>query len=146
MWRQEIKGATFSDSFFISWKSKLFIFKYLNSSYSVLTTVLSTLKILTHFIFKQFHEAFSYFIEEKVKVLVVQSCLTLCDPMDCSPPGSSVLGDSPGKNTGVGCHPLLQGIFLIQRLNLGLLHCRQIYFYHLSHQGNPGWEKQDTRG
>ena len=36
--------------------------------------------------------------------LVAQSCLTLCDPMDCSPPGSSVHGDSPGKNAGVGCH------------------------------------------
>ena len=33
-----------------------------------------------------------------------QSCLTLCNPMDCSPPGFSVHGDSPGKNTGVGCH------------------------------------------
>ena len=41
--------------------------------------------------------------------LVAQSCLTLCDPMDCSPPGSSVHGDSPGKNTVVGCHALLQG-------------------------------------
>ena len=43
--------------------------------------------------------------------LVAQSCLTLCDPMDCSPSDSSVHGDSPGKNTGVGCHALLQGIF-----------------------------------
>ena len=43
--------------------------------------------------------------------LVAQLCLILCDPVDCSPPGSSVLGDSPGKNTGVGCHALLQGIF-----------------------------------
>ena len=33
---------------------------------------------------------------------------TLCDPMDCSLPGSSLHGDSPGKNTGVGCHVLLQ--------------------------------------
>ena len=41
--------------------------------------------------------------------LVAQSCLTLCDPMDCSPSDSSVHGDSPGKNTGVGCHALLQG-------------------------------------
>ena len=41
--------------------------------------------------------------------LVIQSCLTLCDPMDCSLPDSSVHGDSPGKNTGVGCHTLLQG-------------------------------------
>ena len=38
--------------------------------------------------------------------LVAQSCPTLCDPMDCSPPGSSVHGDSQGKNTGVGCHAL----------------------------------------
>ena len=42
--------------------------------------------------------------------LVTQSCLTLWNPMDSSPPGSSVQGDSPGKNTGVGCHALLQGI------------------------------------
>ena len=38
--------------------------------------------------------------------LVTQSCPTLCDPMDCSPPGSSVHGDPPGKNTGVGCHAM----------------------------------------
>ena len=38
--------------------------------------------------------------------LFVQSCPTLCNPMDCSLPGSSVHGDSPGKNTGVGCHAL----------------------------------------
>ena len=44
-------------------------------------------------------------------VLAAQSRLTLCDPMDCSPPGSSVLVEwnSPGKNTGVGSHSLLQG-------------------------------------
>ena len=41
--------------------------------------------------------------------LVAKSCPTLCDSMDCSPPGSSVLGDSPDKNTGVGCHAPLQG-------------------------------------
>jgi len=39
-------------------------------------------------------------------------------------------------NTGAGCHSLLQGIFLTQRLNLDFLHCRQI-LYHLSHQGRP---------
>ena len=70
------------------------------------------------------------------KVLVPQSCQTLWEPMDCSPPGSSVLGDSPGKNTGVGCHFLLQGIFPTQTSNPGLLHYRQILYY-LSHQGNP---------
>ena len=44
--------------------------------------------------------------------LITRSCPILCDPMDCSPPGPSVHGDSPGKNTGVGRHALLQGIFL----------------------------------
>ena len=63
-----------------------------------------------------------------------QSCPTLCDPMT-SPSGSSVHGNSPGKNTGMGCHALLQGIFLTQGLNPGLPHCRQI-LYHLSHQGH----------
>ena len=76
-----------------------------------------------------------------VLCLVVQSCLTLCNPMDCSLPGSSINGDSPSKNTGVGCHFLLQGIFLTQELNPGLPHCRQI-LHCLSHQeaqiiGNP---------
>ena len=71
-----------------------------------------------------------------VLCLVTQSCLTLCNPMDYSPPGSSVHEDSPGKSTGVGCHALLQGIFSTQELNQGLLHCRQI-LYHLSHQRSP---------
>ena len=39
-----------------------------------------------------------------VRAESLQSCLTLGDPMDCSPPGSSVHGDSPGKNTRVDCH------------------------------------------
>ena len=47
----------------------------------------------------------------RVPAKLLQSYPTLCDPMDCSPPGSSVPWDSPGKNTGVGCHFLLQGIF-----------------------------------
>ena len=46
-----------------------------------------------------------------VLCLVAQSCPALCDPMDCSPPGFPVHGDSPGKNIGSGCHALLQGIF-----------------------------------
>ena len=69
-----------------------------------------------------------------VKVLVAQSCPTLCHPLDCSLPGSSVHGilqDSLG--TGVGCHFFLQ-IFPTQGLNPGLLHCRQI-LYCLSHSG-----------
>jgi len=53
--------------------------------------------------------------------------------MDRCPP---VHGDSPGKNTGVGCHPLFYEIFSTQGSNPGFLHCRQ-FFYHLSHQGSP---------
>ena len=64
--------------------------------------------------------------------LVPQSCLTLCSPMDCSLPSNSVHGDSPGKNTRVGCHAVLQGIFLIQRSNPGFPHCGQI-LYLLGH-------------
>ena len=56
--------------------------------------------------------------------LVTQSCLTHCDPVDCIPADSSVHGDSPGKNIGVGCRALLQGTFPTQELNQGLLHCR----------------------
>ena len=68
---------------------------------------------------------------------LLQSCLTLYNAMDCSSPGSFLhLWDSPGKNTGVGCHFLLQGIFLTQGLNPHLLHCRQI-LYPLSYLGSP---------
>ena len=52
------------------------------------------------------------------------------------PPGSSVHGDSPGKNTGVGFHALVQGIFPTEEWNSGLLHCRWI-LYHLSHKESP---------
>ena len=72
----------------------------------------------------------------RLYVLSPHSCPTFCDPMVCSLLGSSVHGHSPGKNTGVGCHALLQGIFLIQGSNPGLPHCRCI-LYHLSHQGSP---------
>ena len=54
--------------------------------------------------------------------LVALSCPTLCDPMDCNTPGSFVHRDSPGKNIGVGCHALLQGIFLTQGSNSRLRH------------------------
>ena len=62
--------------------------------------------------------------------LVAQSC-----PALATQPGTSVHGDYSGKNTGVGCHTLLQGIFPIQGSNLGLPNCRQI-LWHLSHEGS----------
>ena len=81
-------------------------------------------------------------------VLVAQLCQTLCNPMDCSMPVSSVSGisqarilqwvarllcpwDFPSKNTGVSCHLFLQGIFETQGLNPSLLyclHCRHILY------------------
>ena len=66
---------------------------------------------------------------------VAQSCPTLCDPIDCSLPGSSVQ-DFPGNRTGVGCHFLLQGIFPTQGSNPALPLCKQT-LYRLSHQGSP---------
>ena len=75
-----------------------------------------------------------------------QSCPTLCNPMECRPPGSCVHGILQGKNTGVGCHFLFQGVFPTQRSNpcfLCLLHgitssCRQI-LYHWA----TTWEAPD---
>ena len=58
---------------------------------------------------------------------------------------SSVHGDSPGKNTGLGCHAFLQGTFPTQGSNPGLPHCRQ-FLYHLSHQRSPKKSKMDVNG
>ena len=67
--------------------------------------------------------------------LVTQSSPTLCDPIDYSPPGSPVHGDSPGKNTRVGYHALLQEIFPTQGSNPGLPHSDGLY--RLSHPVKP---------
>ena len=73
----------------------------------------------------------------EVKVLVPQSCLTLCDPVDYSLPGSSVRGESPGKNTGVGSHALLHGIFLTKGLNPCLLLSPALTGGPLDYLGSP---------
>ena len=65
---------------------------------------------------------------------VAQSCPTLCDPMDCSLPGSSVHGIFQAKILVWVSHFLLQGIFLTQGSNPGVQHCRQT-LYRLSYQG-----------
>ena len=59
-----------------------------------------------------------------VKVFISQLSPTLCNPMDCS----LCPWNSPGKNTGVASHSLLQGIFLTQGSNSGLQHCRLILY------------------
>ena len=75
----------------------------------------------------------------------LQLCPILCDPMDgslCNPmdgsPGLLCSRVSPGKNTGVACHSLLQGIFLTQELKPALPHCRRI-LYHLSYYYRYDW-------
>ena len=63
-----------------------------------------------------------------------------CNPIRCQshrlPARFLCPWDSPGKNTGVSCHFLLQEIFLTQESNPGLLHCRQT-LYQLSNKGSP---------
>ena len=84
---------------------------------------------------------------------VAQSCRTPSDPMDCRPPGSSFHGDSPGKNTGVGCHACPQGIVPTQGSNLSLFRLQAkneypwffslaglAYFHHV--QDFAGWHRQ----
>ena len=70
--------------------------------------------------------------------LITQPYPTLCNPMHCSPPGSSVHWDSPGKNTGVGCHTLLQGIFPTQGSNTHLLLGRWVLFHWGAGKGPAG--------
>ena len=74
-----------------------------------------------------------------VCVLVVSNSL---GPHGLEPTRLLCPWDSPGKNIGVGCHFLLQGIFLTQESNPGLLHCREI-LYHLSHWWL--WSKKSSR-
>ena len=82
---------------------------------------------------------------ERMCVCVCGNCLVVSNslwPHGLKPTRLLYLWNSPGKNTGVGCHSLFQGIFLTQGSNPGLLHCRQIA-YHLSHQGTP-WGRMET--
>ena len=79
-------------------------------------------------------DAERFILTPHVKVEVAHSSDSL-RPRAPWPPGSSVW-DSPGQNTGVGGQALLQGVFLTQGWNPGLLHCRRI-LYRRSHQGRP---------
>ena len=63
-----------------------------------------------------------------------QSCPTLCDPMNCSPDRFLCPWDFPGRNIGVSCHFLFQGIFLAKGLKLHLKHWQKDSLL-LSHQG-----------
>ena len=84
-----------------------------------------------------------YLQKSEVNVLVAQLCPTL-RPHGMQPATLFSSQNSPGKNTGVGRHFLLQRIFLTQGLNPGLLHGRQI-LYHLSHQGSPSCQRISSK-
>ena len=116
-------------------------FSFWKPSLSALSTVFSHLPLYYSCIF-----SYTFFIPTSfiiispllcVLCVVTQSCPTLCNPMDCSLPGPSVHGDSPGKNTGWGCHAFLQGIFPTQGSNPGLPHCRQILLLSESPARSP---------
>ena len=85
------------------------------------------------------HTEFDLVLPFFLGCMCARSCLTLWDTMCFSPPGSSVHGDSPGKNTGMGCHALLRGIFPAQGSTpslLPLLHW-QVNFSSVSYLGSP---------
>ena len=69
-------------------------------------------------------------------LLTAQSCLILCNSVDCSPPGSSVHGILQARILEWVAIPFFRGSSRPRDLYLGLLHCRQV-LYHLSHQGSP---------
>ena len=75
---------------------------------------------------------------------MAQSCLTLCDPMDCSLPGSSIHGIFQARVLEWVAIAFSRGMFLIQGSNPGLPHCRQT-LYHLSHHGSPVLARPDPK-
>ena len=66
-------------------------------------------------------------IVKQLKVLVIQLCPALCDAVDCNCQAPLSM-EFPGKNTGVGFHSLLQGLFSTQESNPGVLHCKRVLY------------------
>ena len=97
-------------------------------SFPVSYTVTKSCNLFITFLFHGVPYLFSFISKNMCACSVTKSCPTLCDPTDCTSPGSSVHGISPGKNSGVDCPFLLQGIFPTQELHLCLLHCRWILY------------------
>ena len=89
----------------------------------------------------------------RLRPLPMYVCVSWSESVSCSvesaslwPYGRSLCPlDSPGKDTGVGCHSSLQGIFLMRGSNPRLPHCRQI-LYSLSHQGSPVFPEEYVKG
>ena len=116
--------------------------RYLLLGRKVMTNLHSTLLLLTCQKVKDYSSSSSSVVTQACPTLFFFfffsfffSCPTL-QPHGLQPARLLCRWDSPGKNIGVGCHSLLQGIFLTQGLNTGLPHCRQI-LYHLIQQASP---------
>ena len=93
---------------------------------------LSHIKTMFHLVFIMAKSSCKILKSQSVSHLVVSHSLRLMDYQ----PTRLLRPWRQGNSTGVDCHALLQGIFLTQGLNPGLLHCRQILYY-LSHKGSP---------
>ena len=124
-----------------------FKFQNLSQFFNILT--FDELKLLWLPLFNWFRDFIwpRYRVNVCVHAKSLQSCPTLCNPMDCSSPDSSVHGDSPGKNTGVGCHFLLQAIFLTQGSNpclFCILIGRHMLYHCATREGSsiPNWNAQ----
>ena len=99
----------------------------------------STSVIVHHYIDMQLsskvHSLYTWYCTVCVFVQLPSCVQLFVTPWTVQPIRCLCSWNSPGKNTGVGCHALLQGIFPTQGSNPGHLHCRQI-LYHLSHEGS----------
>ena len=82
---------------------------------------------------RRMHQRYTWL---KMKMLVTQSCLILCDPMDYSLPGSSIYGILQARILEWVAISFSRGVFPTQELNPGHLHCRWI-LYQLSYEGSP---------
>ena len=139
-WR--IPWTIVSHKYMIIWKTVAltiwtFVGKVMSLPFNMLSSfVIAFLSRSKHILISWLQSSSAVYTKYKnsVKMLVSQSCPTLCNPMNCSLPGSSVQGIL--QSTGVVSHSLLQGIFLSQGLNSGFWHCRWI-LYHVIHQGSP---------
>ena len=114
-------ASTLSPLFLLFSLFLFFSFFFLRSSSNIYST------LSKHFLSIRISSSFQVHVLNLVCAmlcLVAQCCTTLCEPMDCSLPGSSVHRESPGKNTGVGHYALLQRVFPTWGSNPSLPHCR----------------------
>ena len=113
---------------YCAWASLSFLDLKIYSSHKIWKTS-------SHYFFKVFCDPCPFLL-----AILSHLCLTLCEPMDCNLQDTSVHGDSPGENTGAGCHSLLQGIFPTQGSNpslLRLLHYRRVLFHWATREASP---------